>query len=212
MRSLEHDHEGKVVLGVAILAAGASIRMGRSKMLLPWKGTSVIGHVIEVWTEKLSAAQVAVVCAPAPSPVPGELDRLGFPERHRIVNPAPDRGMFSSIQSAEAWTGWNGTLTHVALCLGDQPHVRVETLRKLLCSVQGCPSAIHQPCLNERPKHPIIFPIAAFRSLAETQHRTLRDFLANSNRTLVDVDDAGLNLDLDYPTDYEAALALAGEQ
>lgn len=198
-------------LGVAILAAGASVRMGRPKMLLPWADSSVIGHVIRVWSEQLRAAQIAVVCAPEPSSVPGELNRLGFPTENRIVNPAPERGMFSSIQAAASWRGWNTGLTHIAVALGDQPHVRTETLRKLLASVQGSPDIILQPCFNGRPKHPIVFPAADFRSLEETKHETLRDFLAVSKRTLVDVDDSGLNLDLDYPADYEAACALAGQ-
>jgi len=198
-------------LGVAILAAGASVRMGRPKMLLPWEGNSVIGYVIQVWSEELGAAQVAVVCAPEPSPVPGELDRLEFPARNRITNPAPERGMFSSIQAAASWPGWNAELTHIAVALGDQPHVRMETLRKLLESVQQDPAAIHQPRLNGRPKHPIVFPIVDFRSLAEAKHQTLRDFLAVSKRTLVDLDDSGLSLDLDYPADYEAARALVAQ-
>jgi len=50
-----------------------------------------------------------------------------------------------------------------------------------------------------------------FRSLAEAKHQTLRDFLAVSKRTLVDLDDSGLNLDLDYPADYEAARALVAQ-
>ena len=33
-------------LGVIILGAGASSRMGRPKLLLPWGDTSVIGHLI----------------------------------------------------------------------------------------------------------------------------------------------------------------------
>jgi molybdenum cofactor cytidylyltransferase len=202
---------GGINFGVAILAAGASVRMGRPKMLLPWEGSSVIGHVLQVWSEELGAAQIAVVCAPAPSPVPGELDRIGFPARNRITNPAPERGMFSSIQAAASWSGWNAGLTHIAVTLGDQPHVRVETLRKLLEAVQRNPNTILQPCFNGRPKHPIIFHITDFRSLAETKHETLRDFLAVSKRTLVDVDDSGLNLDLDYPADYEKARALAAQ-
>ena len=36
-------------LGVVILAAGASSRMGRPKLLLPWSGTTVIGHLLNQW-------------------------------------------------------------------------------------------------------------------------------------------------------------------
>ena len=39
-----------------------------------------------------------------------ELDRLGFPPGNRIPNPDPQRGMFSSIQCAAAWGGWDPAL------------------------------------------------------------------------------------------------------
>jgi molybdenum cofactor cytidylyltransferase len=194
-------------LGVAILAAGASVRMGRPKMLLNWEGTSVIGHIIALWGGQLRAAHVAVVCAPAPSAVPGELDRLGFPPKDRITNAAPERGMFSSIQTAALWPGWNTELTHFALVLGDQPHLRLETLHRLLDAVRAEPAAIHQPSFHGRPRHPIIFPAADFRSLAQTKCSTLRDFLSGVRRILIEVNDAGLDLDLDYPADYETARA-----
>ena len=201
----------QIKIGVAILAAGASIRMGRPKMLLPWGGTSVIGHIIDLWTGQLNAEQIAVVCAPMSSPVHAELGRLGFPLQNRIVNPAPEDGMFSSIQAAAAWEGWAPSLSHFALVLGDQPHLSVETLRKLLTAAEDKPDEIHQPSLNSKPRHPVILPAREFRALAKTEHRTLRDFLAASKRTLIQVSDPGLDLDLDYPADYQAARELTGQ-
>src|ERR1035437_2980619 len=48
-------------VGVVILAAGRSARMGKPKLLLPWGGTSVLGHLIEEW-RALHAKQIDVVC------------------------------------------------------------------------------------------------------------------------------------------------------
>ena len=185
--------------------------MGRPKMLLPWAGTTVIGHVIDVWTDNFHAAQVAVVCAPLPSPVRSELNRLGFPVRNCITNAAPENGMFSSIQAAATWQGWNPGLTHFVLALGDQPHLSLETLRLLLTSAGQNPDAIHQPAFNGRARHPVVFPAREFQVLMATEHSTLRDFLAASKRSLINVIDPGLDLDLDYPADYHAACALTGQ-
>jgi molybdenum cofactor cytidylyltransferase len=91
--------------GVILLGAGASTRMGRPKLLLPWGGTTVLGHLIAQW-RALQAGQITVVCA-ADGPVPAELDRLAFAAENRIVNPHPEQGMFSSIQCAARWPGWN---------------------------------------------------------------------------------------------------------
>ena len=100
-----------LAVGVIILAAGRSQRMGRPKMLLPWGETSVLGHLISQW-QALGARQVAVVGALDDSGIASELDRLGFPSQRRIFNPSPEDGMFSSIQCAAQWTGWEPMLTH----------------------------------------------------------------------------------------------------
>src|SRR5207247_1960376 len=103
--------------GVIILAAGASSRMGQPKMLLPWGKTSVLGQLILQW-RNAGAAQIAVVLAAENQELRRELDRRGFPEENRIINPAPERGMFSSIQCAAQWPDWAETLTHFVISLG----------------------------------------------------------------------------------------------
>src|ERR1043165_3783096 len=92
-------------LGVVILGAGASSRMGQPKLVLPWRATTILGHIIEQW-KSLGAAQIAVICAVPPHAVHEELDRLGLPPTARILNPAPERGMFSSIQCGAGWPHW----------------------------------------------------------------------------------------------------------
>ena len=49
-------------MGVVVLAAGASSRMGRPKLLLPWGDTTVIGHLIANW-QTVGARQITVVVA-----------------------------------------------------------------------------------------------------------------------------------------------------
>ena len=108
-------------LGVVILGAGASSRMGRPKLLLPWKDTTVIGHILRQWRE-LGARQIAVVHRPDDAPLAAELDRLGVPAHDRIENPTPELGMFSSIVCAANWSGWRTEISSWAIALGDQPH------------------------------------------------------------------------------------------
>src|SRR5881296_2073204 len=97
--------------GVVILAAGASSRMGQPKMLLPWGETSVIGHLIEQW-QQTTPQQIAVVTAVGTEAIERELDRLDFPVDGRIHNPSPQLGMFSSIQCAARWSGWQKSVRH----------------------------------------------------------------------------------------------------
>ena len=91
----------------------------------------MLGHLIEQW-RKVGTEQIGVVCADGDSGIQAELERLGVGGESRIVNPRPERGMFSSIQCAARWEGWKAGLTHWAIVLGDQPHLSLETLSTII--------------------------------------------------------------------------------
>src|SRR5881392_2919992 len=109
-----------------------------------------------------TAAQIAAVCATGDRAVCAELDRLDFPGVDRVANPTPERGMFSSIQCAARWSGWNAQLTHWAIVLGDQPHLRRETLRALLDFAGALSNQVCQPSRLGRPRHPVVVPKTVF--------------------------------------------------
>jgi len=199
-------------LGVVILAAGASSRMGRPKLLLPWGGITVIGHLLRQW-QTLGARRIAVVCAVANTALTDELDQLGFPPANRVFNPQPERGMFSSIQCAANWSARQPDITHLAITLGDQPQVRLETLRRLIGFAAAHPASICQPSHKGRGRHPVILPADAFLRLKDSQATNLKEFLGASGYSVdrCEMDDPGLDLDLDEPADYARALSLANQ-
>ena len=186
--------------------------MGQPKLLLPWKGSTILDHLVAVWTE-LGIDQWTVVTAGPDSPVGRALDHRRFPPENRIINPRPDEGMFSSIQCAARWHGWNKEITHQIVSLGDQPHVKFRTLQMLIRFAKTHPDHIVQPAWNGRPKHPVVLPRAHFKNLARSDAPNLKIYLdgCNSRRMNWPSDDAGLALDLDYPSDYEKALAMVGD-
>jgi len=202
--------ELNIVYGVVVLAAGASSRMGKPKLLLPWGETSVFGHLIGQW-QALGAKQIAAVHGAGDKAIGRELDRLGFPVANRIANPQPGRGMFSSVQCAAAWGEWNSALTHWVIVLGDQPHLRHETLRTLLDLAAAHPEKICQPSRRGRPRHPVVLPKAIFEQLKESREETLKQFLHNHTSAveLREMDELGLDFDMDTPADYERALRLS---
>lgn len=203
--------ESKLKVGVAILAAGASRRMGLPKLLLPWGETSVVGHLLQRWN-RAAASQITVVCAAGAKPLTDELDRLRFSQTNRIVNPSPDDGMFSSIQCAANWAGWNPELTHWIITLGDQPQLRDTTLLRLLDFGARNPDKISQPMRSERRKHPVLLPKRLFLKLQDTRAGDLKMFLVEHAQDLsgFQSDDVGLDFDLDTPEDYERVKRLAG--
>ncbi len=202
----------EIFFGVVILAAGRSARMGKPKLLLPWGRTSVLGHLIAQW-RALRSRQIAVVCAPTNQSIQAELDRLGLPTHNRIVNPAPEQGMFSSIRCAAQWPGWQEVLTHWAIVLGDQPHLKGQTLRQVLDFSAAHPAKTCQPARRGHGRHPVLLPKAIFRRIANSTAATLKEFLAAKPRqvTLCELDDPALDLDIDRPEDYQNALRFAAQ-
>lgn len=190
-------------LAVIILAAGASSRMGRPKLLLPWQNTTIVGHLISQWRE-LGTGQIAIVLRENDTALASELDRLKFPKADRILNPQPERGMFSSIVCAVNWTGWQKNISRWTITLGDQPHLRTETLQKLLDFSALHEDAICQPAFGGRTVHPVILPRRAFEALKIARVENLKEFLkSNVARSVhIEINDPGLVLDLDTPEDY----------
>jgi len=175
-------------------------------MLLAWKHTTVIGHAITVW-RGLGAGQVATVCDGQNEAVLRELGRLGFPKESVIMNARPEDGMFGSIRCAARWEGWNSSLSHWIISLGDQPHLRPETFGRLIEQAGLEPERIWQPSRGGKARHPVLLPRRVFLELAGAKDATLRDFLEarGGERSLFESDDAGLDLDLDTREDYERA-------
>ncbi|MGZ4964974.1 MAG: nucleotidyltransferase family protein [Limisphaerales bacterium] len=190
-------------LVAVILGAGRSRRMGKPKLLLPWHGSTILAHQVETWLQL--GADVRVVCGPRPDPIQDELDRLHVSEQTRILNPRPDDGMFSSIRCA-ARAPWPAETTHFSIILGDQPHLKRATLEKLLHTAEEEFDSICQPRHNGALCHPVILPRKYFTQLADTEAQILSDFLHGQQIEPSDVDDPGLELDIDVAADYEAAL------
>ncbi|HEX3801180.1 MAG TPA: nucleotidyltransferase family protein [Verrucomicrobiae bacterium] len=193
-------------LAAVILAAGKSTRMGRPKLLLPWKNTTVLGHLIDLWSQ-LPKKQIAVICASDDDALAAELDRLQFPREQCIMNPHPERGMFSSVRCAAQWPNWQTSITHWAVCLGDQPGIHSSTLDSISSFAAQNPENICQPARLGHGRHPVILPRIDFEALAKSDAQTLRDFLQDRAAAIksLELSDPGLDFDLDYPTDYEAA-------
>jgi molybdenum cofactor cytidylyltransferase len=184
--------------------------MGRPKLLLPWGATTVLGQLLEQW-KRLEVRQVAVVCATGDSEIQNELDRLGFPAENRIFNSAPERGMFSSIQCAAHWPGWDPDLTHWVITLGDQPHLQQETLRTLIDFGAANPGRICQPLRKGRRRHPVLISKSAFAALKDCSAADLKQFLESRANECAGFEaaDPGLDFDLDTPADYARARRLS---
>ena len=123
-----------------------------------------------------------------------------------VVNPDPDRGQLSSLQTALAVLpeGLEGFLFTPVDC----PTVEEETVSKLIRAFEQNADAIVIPRFGgTRRGHPVCVPrslIPAFLALAPIE-QTRVAIHQNADRVIyVDVEDPGILVDVDDPAAYQA--------
>lgn len=116
-------------VGLIVLAAGASTRMGTPKQLLPYRGHSFVRHIVEV--------AIASVCHPIVIVLGANTERIKpeisqFPIQI-IENKQWAEGMSSSIRvGIEALNAMNQNIEAVAIALCDQPFISSQTLDQIV--------------------------------------------------------------------------------
>lgn len=190
-------------LAAVVLAAGQSTRMGRQKLLLPYKGHPVVRHIAETLVSAGIHRVIAVTGYDAE-----EVERaLDGRSVQCARNPAPERGMFSSVQ-----TGVNeaGEATGYLIALGDQPSIRQSVVQALAQAHASEPGHILTPRFEGRRGHPIVVP-ARYRDLVLSdryEDTGLRGLLHEFPETVMDIDvtEDWILRDIDYPEDYRREL------
>ena len=148
--------------GVAglVLAAGASRRMGRPKMLLRFGAETLLARIVRA---QLASALDRVVVVLG-SEADAVRDGAALPEDTRlsvVVNPGWQEGMASSLRlGAEACRASDAIL----VSLGDQPGLTPERITAVLSAWRsGVPIVV--PVHQDRPGHPVLFARALFDEL-----------------------------------------------
>lgn len=200
-----------------ILAAGESSRMGRDKALLPWpppaanapSGDTFLSAAIRLFTPYVDI--VLVVAGKNAQQLAPIVYANGA---SLVVNPDPDRGQFSSLQ-----TGLQEVLSRgrdaAMITLVDRPPVRVETIQTLQ---EAFTRAVRRykwavvPEYQGKHGHPILAArelIEAFLKAPDTS--SARD-IEHANQAQIEylpLDDPWIAANVDTPQQYEA-LSLSG--
>ncbi|HEY5936845.1 MAG TPA: nucleotidyltransferase family protein, partial [Kofleriaceae bacterium] len=113
-------------LGIAVLAAGGSRRLGRPKQLVELGGEPLVHRIAETCVE-LRSGPVAVVLGAEATAIGTALGDLRVA---RIANPAWQTGIASSIRAAVDWARAAGVHA-LAIVLADQPRLAVHHLAAL---------------------------------------------------------------------------------
>jgi molybdenum cofactor cytidylyltransferase len=188
-----------------ILAAGRSSRMGKPKLLLPYKGRPIVNWVL------------AAACASQADPViivlgheAQQVDAALRAERWflAIHNPGYMDGMSTSLKIGLAATPKEAD--GAIILLGDQPLITPEIINAMSAESAREPDAIIAASYQGRRGNPVLFPRKYFAELETiTGDEGGRSALARhlEQVRLVEIDDALAGFDVDTPEEYQALLS-----
>ena len=183
-----------------ILAAGRSLRMGKNKLLLPFRGKPILQHVIDAALQS-SLFPLILVLGSDSDAIRSQVESgTAFV----IENKGFSRGYGSSLQVGLG--ALSNPCAGAMFLLGDQPLVTVATIEKLIVAFQAEPERWVAPSWNGQRGNPVITPASWFDKIFALKGDTgprehLKDPAARLK--LVEVDDRGVVFDIDSPEDYE---------
>ena len=185
-----------------VLGAGGSRRLGRPKQVLPYRGGTLLGHVVGVARE-CRFDQLVVAIGGAADEVRASVD---LADADVVVNDDYGEGCSSSI--AAALGAVDARCGVLVLMLGDQPGVDARTVGALLAGRGDAPLAVCR--YDDGPGHPIAFARSVFGELAALHGDKGVWRLLDRGPGVVQVPVAGrIPIDVDTQEDYAAVLASA---
>ena len=191
--------------GFLILAAGLSRRFGDAdKLLAPLQGKPLIAHVLDTLKQLPLPCERVVVCVgPNPTPL---TDYLSARQQTFTRCPNASAGMGSTLADAVSahadWPGW-------IICLADMPAISAATYHALL--THNPPHGLLAPSWQGQRGHPVRIDQRFRENLCKLQGDTgARHLLAqhNDDLALLSVEDPGITLDIDTPSDLNRRLIL----
>jgi molybdenum cofactor cytidylyltransferase len=188
-----------------VLAAGQSTRMGRSKQLLPWGDTTVIGEVVRRM-QASGVAQVVVVTGAERAAVEAQARqaaRPGGPPVTMVYNPDYAAAeMARSLQAAVRVLPEDCLAAVVALV--DQPQLPPEVVAGVVERWRATQAPIVAPFYRGQRGQPVLFDRRTWPALLALPAGANPRELVRAATTLerVDVDTDAVLRDLDTPEDY----------
>lgn len=187
-------------VSAVILAAGASRRMGLSKMLLPWGDSSVIQKVAGTLLDA-GVEQPVVVTGRSSQEVRQLL--AGQPVRWAHNPDFENSEMLTSLQIGIRELP--NDLDAFLVVLGDQPQIEPKIIHKILSQAQISASPLLIPSYHMHRGHPWLIKKTLWAELMTLgEGATLRQFLNRQAGQIeyLNVDTDTVLMDLDTPEDY----------
>lgn len=183
----------KFVSGL-VLGAGASSRFGQPKQLLPFRGNTLLGWVINQAERAAGLDEVIVVLGRAADEI---REKVGFGKAKVVENPVFGSGCASSYRAGiEALDPRSDA---IMILLGDQPGVDPETIDRVAGEWRRGDGQIALASYRGRKGHPMLFARPLFDNLVGLHGDKAAWKLVDANPDLVRV----IPFDLPFPEDID---------
>jgi len=191
-----------------ILAAGRSSRMGRDKALLAYRGSTFLGHLIEI----LHQPRIGFLRIVLGENADAVREEIAFDPAQLVVNPHPEQPQLVSLQLAIRSIP-EQLVDGALVCLVDHPCIERETVRLLLDRYYQSGKRIVIPTFGGRRGHPVLFAASLFGELLaapleQGARAVVHKFAANVLE--VPTEDEGVILDIDDPESYRRIASANG--
>lgn len=201
-------HEVQHRVAAVVLAAGQSVRMGRSKPLLPWADGQTVIETIVRRLLSFRFSEIVVVTGHQ-----GEDVRRALAHLPVTFADNPDyasREMISSLQVG--LSALPETTSGALVVLGDQPALNGRVVGQVLAAYAEGRGTIVAPVYRGERGHPVLFDRRHWPDLRALEKGAPRDVIrrAPDALALVKVSSDSILMDIDTPEQYRRARYLAG--
>jgi molybdenum cofactor cytidylyltransferase len=188
-------------IGLIILAAGASTRMGTPKQLLLYRGISLLRHTVNIALES-ACHPVIVVLGAYFEQIKPEIEQLPI---HIVENADWEKGMGTSIRAGVmALERINPDVDAVVITLCDQPFLLVNTIAQLINAYHHTHQSIIASEYANTLGVPALFERHLFAELtALNATEGARKVIKNNQKKVAQIHFPKGEIDLDTPEDYD---------
>ncbi len=185
-------------------AAGRSRRMGQPKLLLPWRESTVLEHLLGVWKQS-QVDQIWVVVHPEDLQIAKVARQAGA---EVLVPDHPPPEMRDSIQLALAAITLQPSWTQRSVWMlapADMPTLTPGAINQVLEAHDPAEPMILAPRCSERRGHPVLFPASLAAMVPEIPaEQGLNWLLANFPVREVETSRREVLKDMDTPDEYRS--------
>jgi molybdenum cofactor cytidylyltransferase len=183
-----------------ILAAGTSSRMGCNKLLLDFKGRTVIEETISQM-EKSEVDEVLVITGHDKEQIERLVFRVPGNRIKAVYNNKYRSGRAESIKCALG--ALDGRVEGALFMVGDKPGVGSELINKAIAMFKKTRPSILYVKTPAGRGHPIIFARAIFEELLAMEGDMVgNDIIASHKDDVIELEDPKIQVDIDTEKDY----------